>query len=380
MPKNGSRTSQPESIAAAPPPPAAAGRQRRAPAHPTSDGFRLVRYFSWASGLVIVAVAIGLTWFYAFRAEQALLQQGEQKNAAQLKLLLNHLADVDRATLLGLLGRGDAPSRDDPNVRRMLDLSGRSVAGTSIVKLKLYNLQGLTVFSSELKQIGEDKATYPGFVAARGGIAASQLSQRESFESIGGTLRQVDVIGSYLPVRGDNGRVIGVAEVYDNVTPLAAAIRATRWEVMGLSALLLSGLYLALLVIIGRADGILRDRARAIEVEIDKRSRIAEELRRSVQATEAARRETERAYAAALSARREAEAATNAKAELLQVFGESLRTPVNRAIGLMDVLQAGLATDAQREQLTTARAQLTELLQMLTLKLGNPAAAAPPSA
>ncbi|MCX8115626.1 MAG: hypothetical protein N3D71_11235 [Burkholderiaceae bacterium] len=266
----------------------------RQAARSASDRFRLVRYFSWASGLAIVAVAIGLTLFYGSRAEQALLQQGEQKNAAQLRLLLNHLADVDRVTLLALLGRRDAPPRDDASVRRMLELSARSVAGTSIVKLNLYNLQGLTVFSTELKQIGEDKATYPGFIVARGGGAASQLSQRETFASIGGPLRQVDVIGSSLPVRDDGGRVVGVAEIYDNVTPLAAAIRATRWHVMGLSALLLSGLYLALLAIVGHADRILRERARAVEIEIDKRAKISEELRRSVQATETAQRDRTR--------------------------------------------------------------------------------------
>ncbi|MCX8115627.1 MAG: hypothetical protein N3D71_11240 [Burkholderiaceae bacterium] len=48
----------------------------------------------------------------------------------------------------------------------------------------------------------------------------------------------------------------------------------------------------------------------------------------------------------------------------------------------MDVLQASFSTDAQRRQLAAARAQLTELLEMLGLKLGTlqPTAPLPPSA
>jgi signal transduction histidine kinase len=159
-----------------------------------------------------------------------------------------------------------------------------------------------------------------------------------------------------------------VVEIYDNVTQLAAAIRTTRWQVMGLSVLLLSGLYVALLIIIGRAERILREKARALEIEIDRRMKIAEELQRSVQATETARRATENAYAAALAARRDAEAANNVKSELLQSLGESLRTPVNRAIGLLDVLLASLSSEPHRQHLAAAREQSLALLDLIAQK------------
>jgi signal transduction histidine kinase len=333
---------------------------------PTIPRFRLVRYFSLASAAAIVVVAVALTGWYGWKAEQSLLTQGEKKNAAQVRLILNHLADVERATLLQLVLLKEAPRLEDPLTRRMLELVPRSVAGTSIVKLKLYNRAGLTVFSTELKQIGEDKAGYPGFVAALNGAAASQLSQRERFEGITGTLRQVDLIGSYLPIPDEQGRVVGVVEIYDNVTQLADAIRDARWHVMALSALLLTALYVVLLVVVGRADRILRDKARVLQQEIDKRVKMSEELRRALQSAEAAQRATEQAFASVHAARREAEAANNAKTEFLQTMSESLRTPVNRAIGLIDVLHAGLDRDAQRMQLSAVREYTLGLLDVLS--------------
>lgn len=342
--------------------------------------FRLVRYFSIASAVAILAVTLGLTWLYAWKAQDALLAQGEQKNAAQLRLILNHLTDVDRSTLLDLVSRSAAPAADDPVLTRMSRLTVRSVAGTSLVKFKLYSRAGLTVFSTEAKQIGEDRASYPGFVAALGGQANSAMSHRDSFVAIGGTLRDVDVIGSYLPVPDDKGRIIGVVEVYDNVTPLAGAIRDARWQVMGATAGMLSLLYFVLLIIVDHADRVLRDKERALQGEVEQRVKTADELKRSLQATEAAQRATEQAYASALTARREAEAANNAKSEFLQTMSESLRMPVNRSIGLLDVLTVGLPSEGQRNQVAAVRAQAIALLDLLSENVARAAAGAQPVA
>jgi uncharacterized coiled-coil protein SlyX len=328
--------------------------------------FRLLRYFSTASLLALVVVTAALTLFFAWRAELALVQQTEQKNAAQLRLILNHLADVERSTLASLVGATSAPAADDDRVRRMLDIVARSVAGTTIVKLKLYNLRGLTVFSTELKQIGEDKSDYAGYLAARGGRPSSQLSRRESFEALNGTLRNVDLIGSYLPVQEADGRVVGVVEIYDNVSQLAQTIRETRWQILGLSVGLLLALYLALLAIVGRADRILRDKAQALEREVAQRTRIAGELQDALKSMESAQRATEHAYSSAVAARREAEAATVARTEFLQKTNEALRTPINSAIGLLDVLRTDSLSAGQQAQLQGIRAHLLALLDRLS--------------
>jgi signal transduction histidine kinase len=216
-----------------------------------------------------------------------------------------------------------------------------------------------------VRQIGEDKATYPGFVAALRGTPSSQLSERESFESFFGTLGEVAVIGSYLPVRDRSGAIVGVIEVYDDVTQLFATIKATRWQVFGLSAVLMSALYIALLVIVRRADRIVAANEQALEREIAQRARIATEAKRAQQATEKAQRETEKAYAAAMTARRAAEEANQAKNEFLGKLSEEMRTPLNGLIGTTDVLLTGSLTVPQRENLARVRTGAASLLRLL---------------
>jgi hypothetical protein len=346
----------------------------------SAGSFRLLRYFAWASLLVVVAAAVALTWLYGRKAEQALLLQGEQKNSAQLRLILNHLIDTDRAVLNELLASRVAPNSDAAVVQRMVAIVDKSVAGTTVIKLKLFNLAGLTVFSSELRQIGEDKANYPGFVAAAAGSAASQLSHRESFASIGGTLRQVDVIGSYLPVRDPAGRIVGVVEIYDNVTLLAKAIADTRWQIMGLSVLLLLVLYLALVAIVRHAAAVLRAKEQTLEREVNHRARLTAELQRSLKQAEDAQRATEHATATAHAARRDAEAASIAKTEFLHAVVARMRTPINTAIGLIDVLSVSETNEIQRMRLAEIRRHALSTLDQLTEQLneserGRPAAA-----
>jgi len=330
-----------------------------------ATSIRLVRHFSVASLVAVLIVAFALASFYAFKAETALVEQGEFKNATQVRLILNQLDASERATLEELLALKVKPAPDAQAIKHMLETFRSGVRGTSLIKLKLYNSSGLTVFSSELRQIGEDKATYPGFVAALRGTATTQLSQRETFESFFGTLREVAVIGSYLPVRDKGGTVIGVIEVYDDVTQLFRAIDATRWQVFGLSALLMSALYVALLIIVQRADRIVTLNQQALEREVAQRARIAAEAKRAQQATEKAQRETEKAYATAMAARRAAEEANQAKSEFLGKLSEEMRTPLNGVIGTTDVLLTGELTKPQRENLGRVRSGAGSLLRLL---------------
>jgi signal transduction histidine kinase len=326
---------------------------------------RLVRHFSFASLVAVLIVAFALAWFYASKAETALVEQGEYKNSTQVRLILNQLDAAERATLDELLALKQKPASDAQPVKQMLDIFSRSVAGTSLIKLKVYNSAGLTVFSSELRQIGEDKSTYAGFVAALRGTATSQLTERETFESFFGTLREVAVIGSYLPVRDKGGGVVGVIEVYDDVTQLFRTISATRWQVFGLSALLMSALYVALLIIVRRADRIVADNQQALEKEVAQRAKVAAEAKRAQQATEKAQRETEKAYATAMNARRAAEEANQAKTDFLGKLSEEMRTPLNGVIGTTDVLLTGELTAPQRENLGRVRAGAASLLRLL---------------
>jgi diguanylate cyclase (GGDEF)-like protein len=131
------------------------------------------------------------------------------------------------------------------------------------VKVKIYNLDGMTVFSTEESQIGEDQSSNAGFQSARRGVVASRLTHRDMFNAFDKVIEDRDVIASYVPIRrgGADAPIEGVFEVYEDVTPLVRHIEETQVKVVLFVILILAFLYGALYFIIWRADRIIRRHA-----------------------------------------------------------------------------------------------------------------------
>jgi hypothetical protein len=94
------------------------------------------------------------------------------------------------------------------------------VLGTDILKVKIFAMNGITIYSSETSQIGQDQSRNPALISASQGIPRSQIEHRERFSALDGGESIRDLVSSYIPLRSGSGAVIGVAEIYTDRTPV----------------------------------------------------------------------------------------------------------------------------------------------------------------
>ena len=220
--------------------------------------FQLLRYFSVTSLIVFVLVAVSLVTFYRRVAVNDLMDIGESKNVA----LTQTFSNVIWPEFAPFLSSASDLSADDirahPETARLRQAVLEQMQGLSVVKVKIYNLEGITVFSTQESQIGEDKSENAGFLTALNGGIANELTHRDTFSAFEGEIEDRDVISSYIPIRHGGSSVEGVFEIYDDVTPLLKNISTAQRNIAIGVTLILALLYTILFLLIRRADNLIK--------------------------------------------------------------------------------------------------------------------------
>jgi PAS domain S-box-containing protein len=226
--------------------------------------FKLLRYFSFTSAIALVVVTVALVMLYRQSAVGEMVNMAESQNAALARSFVNTI--WPRFSEYVMTVSGDGPTLRGRSETDEIHAALKALTkGLPVLKVKIYNLEGFTVYSSEARQIGENKRNNPGFFrAAIEGQSASKLSYRDTFSAFEGTVQNRDLVESYLPVRRSDGETDAVFELYTDVTPLMGRIERTtnRLVISAVGAFAL--LYAVLFLIVVRADRTIKRQYQAL--------------------------------------------------------------------------------------------------------------------
>ena len=247
--------------------------------------FNLSRYFSTVSFILIVMAAGVLGPLYRLLSVQQMTELAEHRNIAMAQVFQNSLG-VPLANLMNVsLGRNADFLKNAVESEQLQSSVAALMRNTSVVKVKIYNRLGITVFSTEKDQVGENQLSNPGFRSAISGKVASELTHRNMIDTFEGVRSDIDVLASYIAIVGKDGSTDGVFELYQDVTPFITQLQRSLWWVTACVFAVFMALYLLQFLVVRRAQGILEEQEGRIkaardtlEIQVDART---EELRRA---------------------------------------------------------------------------------------------------
>jgi diguanylate cyclase (GGDEF)-like protein len=239
---------------------------RREDAHSLPAQFHLVRYFALTSLLGVLLVLALLIYSYRHFATEALEEHETRDNVAITHIFASTLWPLHSAHVKNAAALSPQQLRASPEVARIRANVLRQMKGLSVVKVKIYDLHGMTVFSTDEKQIVEDKSDDDGVQGAIAGKVSSEIAFENQFDSFEKVINDRNLISSYIPIRVDDSQPPeGVFEVYSDVTDYVGDLERTTWEIVALVLGSLALLYAFLYAIVRRADQSLQ--AQALQVK-----------------------------------------------------------------------------------------------------------------
>ncbi|UCG13838.1 MAG: two-component sensor histidine kinase [Deltaproteobacteria bacterium] len=238
--------------------------------------FRLVKYFSLTSLVVILIPTLALSVFISHRAKNELLRKSEEY-ALLVASNLNHQV-FTQFVLPTALKFGRIELSNSVQFERLDKVVRNTIHGFNIDRVDVYDLNELVTYSTDPSLVGLSGLGGIDFNLARQGQSSSSLVSRGSYLGFElGAVAKQRKLKTYIPLRIERplsreyGRILGVFEITQDISEDYAAI--TRFQNIIIISLLvvMSLLFFVLRLIVKRGERIIAKRT-------EERRRLEEQL------------------------------------------------------------------------------------------------------
>jgi len=247
--------------------------------------FRLVKFFAYASFAVLLAFSFPFSVIVAQKAKDMLLRSHENY-ALLLGQNLNH--QVFQNFVIPVVSRyGKIRLRDKEQYNLMDRIVKNTVHGYNVDLVNIYDIdKGVIAYSTDPRLLGKKVTKSLGYKkAVKGHNSSGLISGRKDLWGLG-----IELIGgerklrTFIPFRGidpyigDTGYILGVFEIIQDLTRPYQSIVRFQYTIFGLSLVIMGLIFLALLLIVHKAEMTIQERAeeqRQLEKQLHQAERLA---------------------------------------------------------------------------------------------------------
>ena len=245
--------------------------------------FRLVKFFAWASFIVIVIFSFPFSMVISQQAKEILLRSYEN-NAILVGENLNH--QVFQNFVIPVNWRyGGIRLRDREQSALMDKIVQNAIHGLNVDLVNVYDIgKGVIAYSTDPKQIGKEVRESLGYKRAiKGERSSGLISTRDELWGLG-----IDFMGgkktlrTFIPFRVENPYtgsigIGGVFELMQDMSTQYESIVRFQYLIFGLSILIMGLIFLALILIVHKAERTIEQRAQE-QRELESQLHLAERL------------------------------------------------------------------------------------------------------
>jgi signal transduction histidine kinase len=229
--------------------------------------FELVKYFSFSAVAVFLVFTIVMVWFISNNTKEMLLQRSEAY-ALVLAENLNHQV-YQQFVIPTYLRYSEIALRKPEQFQRLDAIIRNTTHGLNIQAVTIYETKGPKVaYSTITAKVGQLEPETPEYVKARDGGSNSTLITHGTIlslfpgrQGIHGQLKTLIPFRLEKGLGEDTGPILGVFEIVQDLSADLEAVVRLQWMIIGISVLMMSGLFVVLWLIVARGDRIVARRA-----------------------------------------------------------------------------------------------------------------------